>query len=49
MSRIHVSTGYRRIRAYLEGHGDLVTGLIMGIIGFIIWLIGVISILTKSP
>ena len=34
---------------YLEGHGDLVTGLIMGITGVIIWLMGVISILTKSP
>ena len=30
--------------------GDLVSGLIiMGIIGVIIWLIGVINLLTKSP
>ena len=34
---------------YLEGHGDLVNGLIMGIIGVSIWLIGVINLLTKSP
>ena len=33
----------------VQGHGDLVTGLLLGIIGVIIWLIGVISILTKSP
>ena len=29
--------------------GDLVSGLIMGIIRVIIWLIGVINLLTKSP
>ena len=34
---------------YLEGQGDLVTGLIMGIIGVSIWVIGVITLLTKSP
>ena len=34
---------------YLEGQGDLVSRIIMGIIGDTIWLIGVISILTKSP
>ena len=34
---------------YLEGHGDVVTRLIMGITGVILWFIGVISILTKSP
>ena len=34
---------------YLEGQGDLVSRLILGIIGVTIWLIGVISILTKSP
>ena len=33
----------------LEGHGDLVSRLVMGIIGVIIWLIGVINLLTKSP
>ena len=36
-------------RVYFEGHGDLVSRLILGIIGVIIWLIGVIHILTKSP
>ena len=34
---------------YLEGHVDLVSRLIMGITGFIIWLKGVINLLTKSP
>ena len=34
---------------YLEGQGDFVTGLIMGIIGVSIWVIGVITLLTKSP
>ena len=29
--------------------GDLVSGLIMGIIGEIIWLIRNINLLTKSP
>ena len=36
------------VTPYLEGHGDLVTGLIMGIIGVIIWLIGFINLRTKS-
>ena len=31
---------------YLEGHGDLVSRLIMGIIGVFIWLIGVIELVT---
>ena len=35
--------------AYLEGHGDLVIRLIIGIIGVIMWVIKVISLLTKSP
>ena len=30
---------------YLEGHGDLVSRLIMGIIGVIIWVIGLLSYL----
>ena len=34
---------------YLEGQGDLVSGLIMGIIGVIIWLIGIINPFTTSP
>ena len=32
---------------YLEGHGDLVSRLIMGTIGVILWLTGVINVLTK--
>ena len=35
--------------AYLEGHGDLVSRLILGIIKVTIWVIGVINLLTKSP
>ena len=35
--------------SYLGGQGDLVSGLIMGITGFTIWVIGVIKLLTKSP
>ena len=34
---------------YLDGQGDLVSGLIMGISGVSIWLIGLISIHTQSP
>ena len=34
---------------YLEGQGDLVTRLIMGIIGVTMWVIGVINLLTESP
>ena len=34
---------------YLEGHGDLVNGLILGITGVTIWLLGVINLPTKSP
>ena len=33
---------------YLEGQGDLVSGLTMGIIRVTIWVIGVINPLTKS-
>ena len=33
----------------MEGRGDLVSGLILEITGVIIWLIGVINQLTKSP
>ena len=42
-----ISGSFRSV--YLEGHGDLVSGLIMGIVGVIIWLIGVINLPTKSP
>ena len=34
---------------YLEGHGDLVSRLIKGITRVIVWLIGVINLLTNSP
>ena len=37
------------IRDYLEGHGDLVSTLIMGMNGVTICAIGVINLLTKSP
>ena len=33
----------------LEDQGDLVSRLIRGIIRVIIWVIGVINLLTKSP
>ena len=33
----------------LEGHGDLITRIIKGIIGVTIWVIGVINLLSKSP
>ena len=33
----------------LRGHGDLVSRLIVGIKGVILWLIGVIVLLAKSP
>ena len=33
---------------YLEGQGDLVSNLRMGIIRVTIWVIGVINLLTKS-
>ena len=34
---------------YVEGPGDLVSRLMMGIIGVSIWFIEVIGILEKSP
>ena len=34
---------------YLGGQGDLVSGLKRGRTGVTIWVIGVISLLTKSP
>ena len=40
---------YICISPYLEGRGDLVSRLIMGIIRVTIWVIGVINLLTKSP
>ena len=37
------------LNRYLEGQRDLVSGLRMGIARVIIWLIGVIRLLTKTP
>ena len=34
---------------YLEGQGDLVKGLRMGITGVTIWVVGFINLLTKPP
>ena len=36
-------------KPYLEGQGDLVSRLITGTTGVIIWLIGDINLLTKYP
>ena len=38
-----------RIRSTLEGQGDLVSRLKVGILGVTIWVIGVMNLLTKSP
>ena len=43
-----------RVRAsgggiYLEGQGDSISRLVMGIARVTIWVIGVINLLTKSP
>ena len=35
--------------SYLEGHGDLVNRLILGITRATMWVIRVINLLTKSP
>ena len=35
--------------AFLEGQGDLVSSLIIGIIRVAIWTRGVINLLTESP
>ena len=32
-----------------EGHKTLVSGLVMGIVGVVRWLIGVINLVSKSP
>ena len=37
------------VMAHLEGHRHLVSRLIMGIMVVLIWLIGAINLLTKSP
>ena len=33
----------------MEGQGDLVSGLIMGITRVTIWVVGIMNLLTKSP
>ena len=37
------------VRTYLEGQGDLVSGLLMGIAGVTIWVRGVVNLLTPDP
>ena len=49
MNSMTLLWGLLNFRAYLEGQGDLVSRLIMGIIRVTIWVIGVINLLTKSP
>ena len=39
----------RNPKPYLEGQGDLVSRLLMGITGVTIWVMGVLNLLTKSP
>ena len=34
---------------YLDGQGDLASGLIMGIIKVTMWVLRVINLITKSP
>ena len=38
-----------RLRAYVEGQGDVVNRFIRGISRVTVWFIGVITLLTKSP
>ena len=38
-----------KCRGYLEGQGDIIIRLIMGITSVTIWVIGVTNLLTKSP
>ena len=43
-------SAYIKPCSYLEGlMGDLVSRLIMGIVGVAIWVTGIINLLTKSP
>ena len=44
-----VSWNFATLNSCLEGQGDLVSRLIRGIAGVTIWVIGVITLLTKSP
>ena len=45
--RFQVSSS--RNKVYLEGHGDLESRSIRGIIGAIVCLVGDINLITKSP
>ena len=47
--KLALDLGFRGLGIYLEGQGDLISRLIMGIIRVTIWVIGVINLLTKSP
>ena len=47
--QLQMKQAYWTVHGYLEGHGDLVSRLIMRVTGVTIWAIGVISILTKYP
>ena len=49
LGRSYMGSHWGLSKPYLEGQGDLVTRLIIGIIGVTIWVIGVINLLTKSP
>ena len=53
MSAMHAASGLVSCnlnpKPYLEGQGDLVSRLILGIFRVTIWVIGVLSLLTKSP
>ena len=44
-----ISWRHECCRHYLEGHGDLVSRVVIGVTGVIIWLMGVINLLSKSP
>ena len=50
-SRLGTATGeFPKLRGpYLEGHGDLVSRVIMGISRVTIWAMGNINLLTKVP
>ena len=38
-----------RVLFYMEGQGDLVSRLILGILRVTTWVIGLFNLLTKSP
>ena len=45
---VHASLHDTAYIAYLEGQGDLVSRLIMGITRVTLWVMGLINLLTKS-